>query len=54
MSQQCVVPGVHKNEGVKMCPNYREDLLPLCHKQEVEAQSDQLLLASSPSFLFFS
>lgn len=54
MSQQCVVPGVHRSEGLKVCPNCREDLLPLSHKQEVEAESDQLSVASPPSFLFFS
>lgn len=53
MSQQSVVPGVHRNKGVKMCPKCREDPLPLFHKQEVEAESDQLLVASPPSFLFF-
>lgn len=51
MSQQCVVPGVHRNEGVKMCPKCREDPLPLSHKKEVEAESDQL---SEVSPFFFS
>lgn len=46
MSQQCVVPGVHKNEGVKMYPKCREGPLPLSHKQEVEAETDQLSEAS--------
>lgn len=29
MSQQSVVPGVHRNKGVKMCPKRREDPSPL-------------------------
>lgn len=51
MSQQCVVPGVHRNEGVKMCPKCREDPLPLSHKKEVEAESDQLSEVSPFFFL---
>lgn len=46
MSQQCVVPGVHRSEGIKMCPICREDPLPLSHKQEVEAEGHQLSVAS--------
>lgn len=50
MSQQCMVPGVHRNEGVKMCPKCREDPLRLSHKKEVEAEG----INCQRSVLFFS
>lgn len=45
-SSLAVVPGVHRNEGVKMCPKCREDPLSLSHVQEMEAESDHLSVAS--------
>lgn len=47
-----MVPGAHRKEEVKIFPKCREDPLSLFHKQELEAGSDQLLVATLLASLF--